>query len=191
MRLVPVQDEYVLGRPMRFRLEMTNRTSVKLLYDHQQVAVNHSLVITGPDGKRAPYVRGTCQTSIRGWPAIAPGQTVVLFDKLDAAEQYFIDTPGRYAVQFAGRGLNAGEPPEDVTYSRGRADFPDLDAWRAFSTQIRLDEATHPSNVLEIDVLATEPAPSNNRKIRSYGRQTGPGHTRPVTARYRADGDDG
>ena len=153
-RLVPLEKEYVLGRPMRFRLEMTNRTLTELLYDSQQVAVNHSLVITGPDGKRAPYIRGTCQTSIRGQLSVTPGETVVLFGGLDANEQYFIGRSGRWTFQYAGRGLKVGEQRDFEMLFKRRDRVTDADARKA--SWLRLMCTEYPSNVLEIDMLPGE-----------------------------------
>lgn len=106
-RLTLVSKEFVLGRPMLFRLELVNQGEEEFLYDHQQVAVNASMTITDENGKRVSYIAGPVQTL--GWyKPIKPGESVVLFDDLDIAKQYDIKKPGRYKVQFNGNGLQIG-----------------------------------------------------------------------------------
>jgi len=109
-RLVPLQQKYFIGQPMLFRLEMTNVGNTTIMYDSQQVAVNNSLKITGPDEVTCPYIGGSCQTLGYHKP-IKPGETVILFDKFDITSQYFIDKPGKYKVQFRGQSRAFGEVP--------------------------------------------------------------------------------
>ena len=97
------QQEYAVGRPAMFRLEMKNFGQEKRTYDSQQVAVNGSMRISGPTGKPVRYVGGSFQTMSR-WPTppIAPGQTVVLFEALDLSDHYLFVKPGSYTIQFRG-----------------------------------------------------------------------------------------
>ncbi|MCD4727925.1 MAG: hypothetical protein K8R46_09700 [Pirellulales bacterium] len=100
-RLMPVQKEYVIGQPAKFRLEMKNFGEHARRYDSQGVAVHNTIRISDPDGKPVPYVAGMFQTGRRGdAPSIAPGKTVVLFDKRDLTNHYLFVKPGSYTLQF-------------------------------------------------------------------------------------------
>jgi hypothetical protein len=115
-RLVPVDEVFPLGGPMRFRLEMINVGTTTVQYDSQQVDVNSSMLIKGPDGREAPYIEQAVQT-VGGPRPLNPGERVVLFENLDISDQYLILTPGKYTVQFRGQGKAFGEvpiPPSNV-----------------------------------------------------------------------------
>ena len=100
---------------MRFRLEMQNVGTGTVQYDPQQVAVNASMIVIGPDGKERPYVAQYCQT--QGSPkSLKVGDRAVLFDNLDVAAQYLMTKPGQYVIQFRGDHGPSGEvdiPPSD------------------------------------------------------------------------------
>jgi hypothetical protein len=146
-RLVPLNDKFLIGKPMLFRLELINDGPVDLSYDRQQVDVNDPLIVTGENGKRVRYIGEECQTAGAFQP-IRAGRTVVLFDKLDIARQYQINKPGRYDVQFSGGGLFIGDLPKDPGpgserwHSIPEGAMPKVGACRAY-----------PSNVVRIDVI--------------------------------------
>jgi len=135
-QLTPLRDRFVLGEPMLFRLELVNGGNAELQYDDQQVAVNASMCITDAAGRPVPYTAGPVQTGGAPQPA-GPAQTVVLFDDLDIARQYAIDEPGRYRVQFSGRGLSVGAIDPEI---------------RLRSSKLIMMLGTLPSNMVEIDV---------------------------------------
>jgi hypothetical protein len=124
-QLTALEQEYRVGQPMRFRLELVNEGQHELSYDHQQVAVNSSMLITREDGGRVPYTAGPYQTG-GGRKPINPGETIVLFSRLDIAGQYDMSKPGKYRVQFSGQGLEIGDAitPRDEPESRARRLFP-------------------------------------------------------------------
>ena len=139
--LTPLNKEFLLGQPMLFRLELINEGEAELLYDHQQVAVNASMTITDEDGKPVPYVAGPTQTV--GWhKPIKPGESVVLFDKFDISKQYDIRKPGRYKVQFSGKGLEIGETRSEEDHDKAPFD-------NFIGTQRRF-----PSNIVEIEITS-------------------------------------
>ena len=109
-RLVPLQQKYIVGQPMKFRLEMTNTGNSTIMYDSQQVDVNNAMIVTEPEGKTSPYIAGSFQTA-GGPKPIEPEEIVILFDQFDITSQYFIDKPGRYTVQFRGQDKAFGEVP--------------------------------------------------------------------------------
>lgn len=102
-RLTCLDPDWTFGRPLRLRLELQNVSDRRTTYDDQQVGVNDSFDVTGPDGRDIPWIGGSCQT--RGSPdPIAPGETVVLLESFDIAEKYLLVQLGEYAVRFRGRG---------------------------------------------------------------------------------------
>ncbi len=107
-QLIAMQEEYRLGQPMLFRLELVNEGEHELSYDHQQVAVNGSMIIKDESDRIIPYKAGPVQTAGMDRP-IEPGTSKVLFASLDIAKQYTIEKPGRYRVQFSGGGLRIGD----------------------------------------------------------------------------------
>lgn len=110
IKLVPLQQKYVVGQPMKFRLEMINIGNSTIMYDSQQVDVNNAMIIMGPDGKISPYIAGSFQTG-GGPKPIKPEEIVILFDQFDVTSQYFMDKPGRYTIQFRGQDKAFGEVP--------------------------------------------------------------------------------
>lgn len=109
-RLTSVTEKPAVGRPLRLKLEIKNRGSAPAKYDDQQAAVNGSLIITGPDGAKVPFIGGTFQTF--GAPTtLKPGESKTIFEKLDIAEQYLIEVPGQYRIQARG---GSGVPESNV-----------------------------------------------------------------------------
>ncbi len=98
-RLVPLEKQYVLGRPMNIRLEMKNVGQKKVEYDTQQVANNNPLEVHDPQGKRVGYIGYRGQTMSGRLPSLAPGSSVILFNDFDLASNYFIAKPGKYMVR--------------------------------------------------------------------------------------------
>ncbi|HVP11893.1 MAG TPA: hypothetical protein VMV94_11995 [Phycisphaerae bacterium] len=131
-QLTALQDEYRVGQPMLFRLELINESRYELFYDRQQVEVNGSMTIICEDGRVVPYTAGPVQT-LGGPRAIQPGGDAVLFEHFDVAKQYDMTKPGKYRVRFNGHGLEVTDAPDD----KGSR----VSARRQF-----------PSNTVEIDV---------------------------------------
>lgn len=121
LTLTPLKPSFALGKPMPFRLEMTNGGQETLYYDDQQVEVNHSMIVKDSRGRAIAYTAGPIQTGGADRP-IEPGRTVVLFDGFDLASQYRIRRPGTYTVQFSGRGLSVGDREEDDSTEHGQDD---------------------------------------------------------------------
>jgi hypothetical protein len=99
IRLVALSEEFVVGKPMLFRVEMTNVSKSQIEYmGTSSVMVNDPMIIKGPDGNLISYV----DTSYQTWAldvVIKPGQTVILAENYDVTSQYSIVKPGRYAFQ--------------------------------------------------------------------------------------------
>lgn len=102
MRLTALSEEFVIGQPMLFRLQITNVSESPITYDAtSSLMVNIPMIVKGPDGQAIAYIDTSYQTWARPGE-IQPGQTVVLSDNYDAASQYRIVKPGRYSFQFKG-----------------------------------------------------------------------------------------
>ena len=99
-RLVPLQKEFILGEPMKFRLEMKNFGQREIPYDPQRLAVNGSTQVRDSEERLVPYIGGSFQTGISlPLPTLAPSKTTVLCDGLDLNSQHLIVRPGVYTVQ--------------------------------------------------------------------------------------------
>ena len=108
------REEFVVGEPIYFRLRLINQGDSILSYDCQQVAVNNSMTIEGPDGKKVKYTAELFQT-LGGPVLLKPGETKTLFDQFDITKQYDIKQPGQYRVQFNGNGLWVDVGKEDTS----------------------------------------------------------------------------
>lgn len=111
VRLVPLSENFVIGSPMLFRLEMKNISNETLGYMHTSFMVNDPMVVKNPNGSIIPYVDTSYQT-VGGPEFVEPTETVVLTDKYDVRSQYHIIKPGRYGFQF--KGLWWNEPSNIV-----------------------------------------------------------------------------
>jgi Leucine-rich repeat (LRR) protein len=101
-RLVPLEKQFVLGQPMRFRLEMKNVGQHKATYDRPHVYVNNPFAVRDPQGNHVLYIGFEAQMGPSDRPSLAPGSTIILVDNLDLTLQYFIAKPGKYTVKFPG-----------------------------------------------------------------------------------------
>jgi hypothetical protein len=114
-RLTALGRRFRIGEAIPLRLELVNQSSLELTYDDQQVDVNDSLRVTDGHDSEISFVAQMCQT-IGGEVKLRPGKTAVLFDRLDLTKQYAIRQPGRYSVQFRGRGLFVGVEDPDLKH---------------------------------------------------------------------------
>ena len=145
-RLVPLTNKFVIGQPMRFRVELTNAGPTSVYY--MDGGLNHyGLVVRDERG------RGTVLTNTAG-PAQILVQTkelpthsaVVLAEALDITLNHRIIEPGRYSVQFDGSTLNVGErvPREDMDRFGRTLGIASFDLFAATNK--------FPSNAEKIDV---------------------------------------
>ena len=111
-------NRFSIGEPIPRRLELVNQSRLELTYDDQQVGVNDSLRVTDRQGREI-HAAQTTQTG-GGWVKLRPGETAVLFDRLDITKQYAIRQPGHYGVQFRGRGLSVGVENPDLKHQSSK-----------------------------------------------------------------------
>ncbi len=103
-RLIPLAEEFEIGLPMLFRIEMVNVGEEPILYmatGPTSVVANDRMIITDPKGKAIKYVDTSYQIALRS-NVILPDETIVLIDNYDVVSQYNITRPGRYTFQFKG-----------------------------------------------------------------------------------------
>jgi hypothetical protein len=102
--LTPLSEEFAVGQPMLFRIQMKNKSDDPILYmatGPQSVVTNDPMIVIGPNGKTLDYVDTSYQIGV--WPdVILPGETIDLVDTYDVTTQYGIVKPGRYKFQFKG-----------------------------------------------------------------------------------------
>jgi hypothetical protein len=103
LKLVPLSESFTIGKPMEFRLEVTNISDSTIEYDETEsyYMVNDPMTIHPPDGTQVEYISGSTQT-LAFSKTIDPNQTVVIREKFDAASNYHISKPGIYKFQFTG-----------------------------------------------------------------------------------------
>lgn len=104
VRLIPLREEFTLGSPMPFRIELKNVSDRTLGYTDTSYMVNDPMQITDPDGRPVPYQDSSYQTWV-GPEFLEPGRTAILSSRYDVRSQYHIIKPGLYTFQFRGKML--------------------------------------------------------------------------------------
>ncbi len=98
--LIPLSENYIIGKPMPFRIEMKNISEIPVLYMATNLLmINDPMNITGPNDDKIEYVDIDSQT-VEGEEVVLSGETVVLEENYDVCSQYYISKPGRYSFQF-------------------------------------------------------------------------------------------
>jgi hypothetical protein len=89
---------------------IVNEGPVPVSFDFAEADINDSLVVTGPDGRRVPYILGHVDSN---GPTLqlAPGEVAHFTQDFDLAEQYLIDKPGHYVVRYEGKNLIIDDLP--------------------------------------------------------------------------------
>ena len=144
-RLIPLTEEFEVGLPMLFRIEMVNVSEEPILYratGPTSVVANDKMIITGPSGKTIKYVDTSYQIAV--WSnVILPDETIVLVDNYDVVRQYNITRPGRYTFQFKGWPTDTkGSNTIDVEVRDGKLTAADSVFSRVHSVMPRRWKAT-------------------------------------------------
>jgi hypothetical protein len=147
-RLAPVSEQFVVGSPMLFRVELANQGQASVDYLDSGVAYA-PLTVFDAKGQALAFTQTPLQVMVRKGQ-VAPGASVVLADRIDLSAHYAITNPGLYTVRFSGAGLQIGQPVrgwnprpfgEDENQINGVFDFLGL--------------TNHlPSNLIQINVMA-------------------------------------
>ena len=97
--LSPASQEFVIGKPMLFRLEMKNIGEKPIGYWRTEVLMNDPMLVTDPNGRVLPCVDAGGQLFMSP-DAILSGEVIVLGEAYDVTSQYRILHPGRYRFQW-------------------------------------------------------------------------------------------
>lgn len=134
--LTPRSKQFVVGRPMYFKLELINDSHEELIYRGVHYNSNFEIL----DELNRPVPRSRARGTVFVWEEpFLPRSSLVVFDMFDMARDYKIPRPGRYKVRFNGSGLTIGGN------------------WGRTDRNLMFDggESAHPtsSNIVEITVL--------------------------------------
>jgi hypothetical protein len=101
LRLVPLSEKFIIGKPMLFRVELYNASGESLPYTAVGGGgmVNAPMLVKSPDGTELPYMDTSYQTLAGGTEFIEPNETVELVKEYDVRSQYHIVRPGTYSFQ--------------------------------------------------------------------------------------------
>jgi len=100
VRLVSLSEDFVVGKPMLFRVEMKNISNETLGYMHTSF-INDPMLIKDSNGVIVHYIDTSYQTA-EAPEFVEPAETIILADNYDARSQYHITRPGKYTFQFKG-----------------------------------------------------------------------------------------
>ena len=107
-RLTAISQEFVIGSPMLFRLELINAGSVPVHYQNSGIEF-YGLSVYDDKQQQLASTSGTLQIIV-GYKEVGPGASVVLTDRIDLNSNHALTKPGRYSVQFNGEHLAIGKP---------------------------------------------------------------------------------
>lgn len=155
-QLIPLSEEFIIGKPMNFGLVLRNVSKSLKWYDAQAIGHN-SLRVIGPDGKHLHYKNYSFQTMGSELP-IDKEETVSLFDSRDISKEYVLTNVGKHRIQF-----------REGDYGMGHdSDFP-------ASNEIEFEVKTGTPS--QLDVLISSMLtllPSSNWTVTVRGRNEGP-----------------
>lgn len=106
--LIPVSERFVIGSPMVFRVELVNSGSTAVHYQNAGVG-HHPLSVLNEKREPLPSHEEPAQIGV-GEAELAADGSAVLAGSIDLRHNYEITKPGKYYVQFNGRGLEIGQP---------------------------------------------------------------------------------
>jgi hypothetical protein len=147
IKLAALNEEFVVGQPMLFRIEMTNISSSSIEFMSTSSAMaNDPMVVVGPNGEIEKYIDTDYQTLGRE-EKIETGESIILAEKYDVTSQYRIIRPGQYTFQFNGferHGLRpsnivkmevkpGGLLPEDIIFEKLLSVLPE--GWKLTKTR--------------------------------------------------------
>ena len=151
-QLISQNEEYTVGKPMKFGLVLKNiRDSVKQFDRQEAIACCGLLMVKSADNNELYDKRGPYQTQGAPQP-IEAGEIVTLFENRDIIDEYVIIKSGKYTIQFRGGGefppsniiefeVKPGTPDERDFLIASLIDiFPDT-KWRATVTKRRFSPA--------------------------------------------------
>ncbi len=140
-KLIPLESKYIVGKPMKFRVDLTNIGTTPAPYNLIATAScwkDNPLMVTGPDGKSPQYIgplsnNNTIYFSDDQLPKLQPNAVVTIF-KFDLARYYDIQQPGSYTVQYGVEYEFPNSNIVNITVYPGASRSPPgwLSRWRSF-----------------------------------------------------------
>jgi hypothetical protein len=106
--LAPVSEQFIIGSPMLFRVDLQNLGQAAVEYLDSGVACS-PLTVLDEKGQTLLCTQTPSQIQVRKGQ-VASGSSAVLADRIDLSRHYAITRPGTYTVQFSGAGLQIGQP---------------------------------------------------------------------------------
>ena len=106
--LVPLTNQFVLGQPIRFRVELTNAGPTSVYY--MDGGLNHYGLVVREEKRGAILTNtaGPAQIGVQS-KELPAHSAVMLAEALDITRNHRISEPGQYSVQFDGSTLQIGE----------------------------------------------------------------------------------
>ena len=147
-RLTAISQQFVIGSPMWFRLELINEGSVPVHYQNSGIAF-YGLTVCDNQQQQLASTNGAAQIVV-GTRKVDPGASVVLADKIDLNSNHLLTKSGRYSVQFNGEHLEIGKP---VPWERQKISSDPFgeNVWLGVGSFVAITNR-FPSNVIQIDV---------------------------------------
>jgi hypothetical protein len=126
-QLIPQNEEYIVGKPMKFGLVLKNISNTAKSYDHQAITHN-TLIIKNPENNE-PYYKVGCFQTVGGPHPIDKGEIAILFEKRNITNEYVIIKPGQYTIQFRGgiygMAPDSNFPPSNIIEFEVKPGTPD------------------------------------------------------------------
>jgi hypothetical protein len=150
-----VQEQRVrAGQPIRIRLELVNDGPAQLLYDDAAARFWTPMTVSNARGETIQSTRGPSQIPMYT-KLLKPGDEILVLDNWDLRTAYPITEPGRYTIQFSGSGVSISETDPAKKQLIARSVRGDVETIPGYG---RRSSRPFPSNVVEIEVVATQPA---------------------------------
>jgi hypothetical protein len=147
-RLTAVIERFVVGAPMLFRVELVNSGNATVHYQNAGIGY-HPLTVLNENREPLPPKEQPSQIPVAN-AELAAGASAILADRVDIGRNHEITKPGKYFVQFSGRGLEIGERvPMEQSGPFGETVHLSRSGFVAAVTNF-------PSNTIEIEVTAAQ-----------------------------------
>src|SRR5262245_16595751 len=98
-----------LGDPIKVSVRVTNKAQESAVASRSMTAFD-CFEVTGPDGKRLPYVGFDGQVAADRLE-VRPGSTATIAEAIDLTDKYLFHKPGRYSVRFNGKPEGLADSP--------------------------------------------------------------------------------
>jgi hypothetical protein len=98
-----------LGDSIKVSVRVTNQGTEAAVASRSMTAFD-CFEVTGPDGKRLPYVGFDGQVGLDRLD-VRPASTATIAESLDLTDKYLFQKPGRYSIRFNGKSAGLSDSP--------------------------------------------------------------------------------